>query len=219
MPLREVSLVVGETYHIFSKSIASFRIFNNEEEFLRAKTTIRYYQWAAPPIKFSRFIMTYGFPKDEEIYFEKAEKLVQIVAYSILPTHIHFVLKQLKQDGISNFMRNLLNSYSHYFNLKHNRKGPLWESRFKSVLVETNEQLLHLTRYIHLNPVTAYLVDKPEDWLASSYKEYVSQIDKERRICEFEDVLNIEPVSYEKFVLDLVLYQRELAKIKRLLFE
>jgi putative transposase len=79
-----------------------------------------------------------------------------------MPTHIHLVLRQLKDGGISKFMSNILNSYSRYFNIKHNRKGPLWEGRFRKVLVGSDEQLLHLTRYVHLNPVTACLVDKPK---------------------------------------------------------
>ena len=149
----------------------------------------------------------------------QAEKVVQIVAYCIMPTHLHLILKQLKEDGIANFMRKVLNSYSHYFNIKHKRKGPLWEARFKNVLVRTDEQLLHLTRYIHLNPVTAYLVDKPEDWLFSSYKEYVSNVVDEERICKYNNILDIEPDSYKKFVEDRILYQRDLAKIKELILE
>ena len=219
MPIREIPLVVGETYHIFSKGIAGFRVFSNNEEFLRMKTTIRYYQWAEPPIKFSRFIKMHGLPKDERIYFENTDKLVQIIAYCIMPTHLHFILKQLREDGISNFMGNMLNSYTHYFNLKYSRKGPLWESRFKSILVKTNEQLLHLTRYVHLNPVTSYLVNSPDEWLASSYKEYIAMVDDKERFCNFDDILEIRPDSYKEFVLDNTSYQRELAKIKKLLFD
>ena len=70
-------------------------------------------------------------------------------------------------------MRRLLNSYTRYFNEKIKRKGPLWEGRFKKVLVNSDEQLLHLTRYVHLNPVSAGIVEKPEDWPCSSYREYI----------------------------------------------
>jgi len=84
-------------------------------------------------------------------------------------------------------------------------------------LVETDEQLLHLTRYIHLNPVTAYLVNNPIDWKWSSYGEYIS--DDKNGICKFDDILDMKPDSYKKFVEDRILYQRELAKIKGLLFD
>ena len=80
-------------------------------------------------------------------------------------------------------MGDILNSYSRYFNTKQKRKGPLWEGRFENVLIKTDEQLLHLTRYIHLNPVTAYLVDQAKDWQASSYNEYLENSDFNECIC------------------------------------
>ena len=86
------------------------------------------------------------------------------------------------------------------------------------MLVSTDEQLLHLTRYIHLNPVTAYLVNKPEDWQASSYLEYLLKIDEADKICSYDDILDIEKVSYKQFVEDNISYQRDLAKIKDCLF-
>lgn len=215
---RRNSLVIGEVYHVFNKSIAGFRIFNNDSEFARMTKTICYYQRERPYIKFSKFVNSTK-AKEGFLPVSDEEKLVEIIAYCIMPSHIHLLLKQLKDNGITAFMSNILNSYTRYFNIKHNRKGPLWEGRFKNVLVKTDEQLLHLTRYIHLNPVTAYLVNTPDKWIASSYKEYLLEVKDNSRICKYEDLLEIEPKSYKKFVLDLVSYQRELAKIKKLLLE
>jgi putative transposase len=136
-----------------------------------------------------------------------------------MPTHLHLVLQQLKKDGISKLMNLVLNSYSSYFNKKHNRKGPLWESRFKVVAVQADEQLLHLTRYIHLNPVTALLVNSPEEWKYSSYGEYLSLTEKDQRICDFNGCLEINPLEYQRFVCNRIAYQRELAKVKSLLID
>jgi putative transposase len=136
-----------------------------------------------------------------------------------MPTHIHFILKQLKKNGISAFMRLILDSYTRYFNIKHQRKGPLWQSRFKNVLVESDEQMYHLTRYIHLNPVTAGLVEKPEQWMPSSYLEYIQQGNKKQRTCRFEDILTIQPLEYKDFVENRVNYQKELALIKHLVLD
>lgn len=220
MYIRKDPLVVGKIYHVFSKSIAGFKILNNNSEFSRMRATIHYYQREKPPLRFSEFVRsTKENHLNKTIPLSEKEKLVEIIAYCLMPTHIHLILKQLKENGISTFMSSILNSYTRYFNTKINRKGPLWEGRFKNVLVETDEQLLHLTRYIHLNPVTAYLVNKPEEWPASSYQEYVSKINDNDRICKYEDILEIEPTSYRKFVQDLVSYQRELATIKELLLE
>ncbi|MCM8805033.1 MAG: transposase, partial [Candidatus Omnitrophica bacterium] len=151
----------------------------------------------------------------ENLY--KGEKIVKIIAYCLMPTHIHLIIFNETEKGVSIFMKNVLDSYTRYFNTKIKRKGPLWESRFKVVVIENDEQLLHLTRYIHLNPVTAYLVEKPEDWEFSSYKEYLNLMDK--NICEFQDIIEIKENEYKKFVEDRISYQRELAKIKKLTFD
>ena len=218
--MRKDPLVEGQVYHIFSKSIAEFKIFNDKTEYSRMLTAIRYYQREIPFFKLSEFLRKEeakeGNLSNINLLPDK-DKLVGIIAYCIMPTHLHLILKQLKENGISIFMSNTFNSYTRYFNTRHNRKGPLWEGRFKSVLVETDEQLLHLTRYIHLNPVTAYLVNNPEEWPLSSYEEYISKTNI--KICEYSDILEIEPESYKNFVLDRVSYQRELAKIKDLLLE
>ncbi|OGW71290.1 MAG: hypothetical protein A2047_04340 [Omnitrophica bacterium GWA2_41_15] len=145
--------------------------------------------------------------------------MIQIICYCFMPTHIHLVLKQLKDNGISDFMMHILNSHTRYFNIKHNRKGPLWESKFKKVLVDSDEQLLHLTRYIHLNPVTACIVNKPEEWRYSSYNEYVSDGTVTDGICEYKNILDINSFSYKKFVENRISYQRELAKIKGLMLD
>lgn len=215
--MRKNPLVVGQIYHVFTKSIARFNIFNNDNEFFRIIEMLRYYQQENPALKFSKFINI----KDktmEKSLISNNNNLVGIIAYSIMPTHIHLILKQIKENGISNFMRIVLNSYTRYFNIKHTRKGPLWEGRFKSVLVKNDEQLLHLTRYLHLNPVTAYLIEKPEDWIATSYKEYLSKIN-DNQICEYQEILEIEPKEYKKFVEDRISYQRDLGKIKDILLD
>lgn len=221
---RKRNLITEQVYHIFNKSIADYKIFNNDKDYLRIFNILKFYQIEKVPFKFSKFMKL---PETEERGFnahfifvsQDKQKLVQIIAYCIMPTHIHLVLKQLKGNGISIFMSNVLNSYARYFNVKYRRKGPLWEGKFKNVLVETDEQLLHLTRYIHLNPVTAYIVEKPEMWAASSYKEYLFDIEVNDQICEYKDVLDIKPSQYKEFVEDRIGYQRELAKIKNLLLD
>lgn len=221
---RKEELATGEIYHIFNKSIADFKIFNNDIEYSRMKDIIRYYQVERMPIRFSQFIMLgkvkeEGFSSHFITVSQGKEKLVQIIAYCIMPTHIHLILKQLKEKGISIFVGNILNSYSRYFNTKHERKGPLWESKFKNVLVETDEQLLHLTRYVHLNPATAFLVDKPELWPASSYREYLLEINEVDRICKYDDILDIKSIFYSKFIEERIPEQRELALIKELFLD
>ena len=147
------------------------------------------------------------------------KRLVEILAYCLMPTHIHLILKQIIKNGITKYMARVLNSYSRYFNLIHKRIGPLWSGRFKSVLVDTDEQLLHLTRYIHLNPTSAGMSAKPEDWLFSSYREYINLLHKEDNLCRFGDRLDISPEKYQRFVDNQQDYQKKLSQIKKYLID
>ena len=214
---RKYPLIEGEIYHIYNKSISGYKIFNSYYDYSRMKRLFVYYSCVRKK-KFSEWERGKKKMKKLDEKLDIEEKFVDIIAYCIMPTHIHLILKQKKEKGISIFMSQISNSYAKYFNLKHKRKGPLWEGEFKNVLVSNDEQLLHLTRYIHLNPVTAGLVEKPQDWEFSSYQEYLNEI-KDKRICNFKELLDIDPVSYKKFTEDRISYQKELAKIKHLLLE
>ncbi len=213
--MRKHPLVNGSIYHVFTKSISGYRIFRYQKDFVRMIEMVKFYAHEKPPAKFSTYLSL----KNKERFFEKylsdRDILIQIIAYCIMPTHIHFVLKQLKYSGISIFMKNILDSYTRYFNTKNKRKGPLWQGRFKSVLVDDDEQLLHLTRYIHLNPTSDDLVEKPEDWKYSSYREYLGQ--SKDGICNYSDYLKMDPNDYKDFVESRKDYQRELSMIKHLL--
>lgn len=212
--MRKKSLVSNEYYHIFNRSIAGFNVFTRKRDFLRFINLVEYYRLSNPPMNFAEFdrlnIQT------QISYLNKSSKnehLVDVICYCIMPTHFHFLLKQNVDEGISNFIRLIENSYSRYFNISHNRKGPLWEGRFKDVHVKTTEQLLHLTRYIHLNPTSAGLAAKPDGWDYSSYKEYIDER-QDTRICKFRTIVNMSTYDYMKFVNDRKNYQRELSLIK-----
>lgn len=109
------------------------------------------------------------------------------------------------------------NSFSRFFNLKFKRKGPLWQSRFRAIKIKTNEQLLHVHRYTHLNPTTSELVDRAEDWILSSYRDFIENPIFLKR--EIKEISISDPDSYKKFVEDQKDYQRNLKKIKNLLLE
>jgi len=220
MGSRKVPLVANEIYHIYTRSISQFNIFRSDTDYQRVKSAIYFYCREKPEYKFSALLSLNEITKNEILAeMSNAKKLVDILGYCIMPTHLHIILKQLKENGISKFMNLMLKSYSRYFNLKYNRLGPLCEARFKNVLVETDEQLLHLTRYIHLNPVSQSLVKKPQEWKYSSYLEYLGKSEYGFRICNFESFIDIMPENYEQFVSERIDEQRELEKIKHLTIE
>lgn len=208
---------IDNYYHVFNKSIAGYQIFNNAVEFERMINVLKYYQSANVNISYSKFLELPIFDQHQILSrMENDEKLVEIVAYCLMPTHYHLILKQLRDKGISKYIANVCNSYTRYFNLKHERKGPLWQSNYKSVLIDNDQQLLHLTRYVHLNPVTAGIVKRPEDWPASSYNEYISG---RSYFCNYQDVLDITPRRYENFVNSQISYQQKLYLIRKLILD
>ncbi|MDP3997499.1 MAG: transposase [bacterium] len=219
--MRKDPLVSGEVYHLMNKSIAGYRIFNTPAEFDYMLKALRYFSLLDPPNKMSLFMK-----KDERVLADGFEQVVgdlariegrgvQIISYSIMPTHFHILAKQLDNGNISSFMNKILITYTRYFNIKHERKGPLWVGRFNNVLVKTDEQLLHVTRYIHLNSVTAGLCEKAEQWPYSSYSEYVGREKVKYPMTNYDGLVDMTGEEYRQFCEDRAGYQRELAIIKR----
>ena len=216
--MRKVPLITNYVYHIFTRSIDKKVVFKDDIDYIRFIETIKYYIYETLPFNFAAYFRL----KNKDDFISKYDLnnrkvVVHIIAYCLMPTHIHLVLNQLIDNGIFLFLRKLLDSYTRYYNIKYNRGGPLWQGRFKSVLVESNEQLLHLTRYVHLNPTTAGIVKNPEDWPYSSYLEYLNKSDD--KMCNYIEYLDIDMKDYKEFVDERKDYQRELGLIKHLTFE
>ncbi len=85
--------------------------------------------------------------------FERGDQLVSIGAYCLMPNHFHLLVREIKENGITIFMKKLLTAYSMYFNIKHKRTGGLFQGVFKSRFVDRDEYLKYLFSYIHLNPI------------------------------------------------------------------
>lgn len=172
-------------YHIYNRGVEKRLIFLDPQDYS----------------VFLSYLKSYLMPKDEEFLRnilsdpnsttkQKADALkylklnnfhgsITLIAYCLMPNHFHFLLKQLDSNDIDSFMNSLMTRYSMYFNRRHKRVGHLYQGKYKAVLVRTEEQLLHLTRYIHLNSNSKgqafqgyayssylqYIADKHETWI------------------------------------------------------
>jgi putative transposase len=219
-------LISGQVYHVMNKSIAGYKIFHVAADYQRLVQLIRFFQLAVPLPKFSQFVQsayvtTHGFEQSlqEQRAASKGKLQAKLIAYCIMPTHLHLIIQPLHQQGATSFLGNIFNSYARYFNTKHHRRGPLWVGRFKNVTVKTDEQLLHLTRYLHLNPTSAGLVRRPAEWYYSSYQEYIAPETITFPVCHYQEVISMKPAKYRAFVEEHVVHQRELAIIKKLALE
>ncbi len=101
---------------------------------------------------------------------------IRLFAYCLMPNHFHLLVKQKEGTAVDTFMNSLCTRYTMYFNRKNKRVGPLYQGVYKAVLVTTDEQLQHLSRYIHRNPLA--LQGVPLEMLSeqpSSYLDYLGR--------------------------------------------
>lgn len=224
MPGRKIPLVTNEIYHVINRGTASQPTFLNQKDYLRGLETIFYYQNQTLPLRYSFFLRLPKQQKTELLNRLKAKRkfLVEIIAFCLMPNHLHLLLKQVQDNGISTFMSNFSNSYTRYFNTNQKRVGPLFQGKFKAVRVETDEQLIHVSRYIHLNPYSSHVIKnlkELENYPYSSLPEYLNPKETDR--CNKEIILHDfkELHSYKKFVFDQADYQRRLQEIKHLALE
>ena len=116
---------------------------------------------------------------DRTTYLEKLlhycqEKAVNLLCYCLLSNHMH-LLVETPQGNIPQMMQAFQTSYTVYFNQRHRHTGHVFEQRYKAFLVDRDNYLLQVSRYIHLNPVAARLVERPQDYRWSSYRRYLGE--------------------------------------------
>lgn len=218
MPRRNIVFANNEIYHVFNRSIAKENIFSSRINLRKALEIVEFYRFPQR-LRLSRVKMLPEGLKNE--YFRALQQipcLVEIYSFAFMPNHYHFLLKQLQKNGINRFISNFQNSFAKVFNLRVSREGSLFQHTFKAKRVETDEEYLHISRYIHLNPVTAYLIEFKDlaDYLWTSFPAYVKG-DKNSFV-NTEFLLNFFQTKerYIDFVADQVDYQRGLALIKDL---
>lgn len=208
----------GTFLHVFNRSIANFRIFKYSINCERFINICDYYNNSDDKQSFSTYLKLEKKPKFNNLLFLQKKNILKFIAYCIMPDHYHLLIKILCENlDLSKYINDVENSFTRYFNIKFKRKGPLWESGFKRVKIKTNEQLLHVSRYIHLNPTTSNLVSKPEDWRFSSYHDYINNRTFLNKIIKEISISN--PKTYKKFVEDQKEYQKKLKMIKKLIFD
>lgn len=132
---------------------------------------------------------------------------IDLVAFCLMPNHYHLLVKINETGFLEKGMQKFSLSYVKAINKKYGKIGHLFQSRYKSKLIPGNDYLLHLSRYIHLNPVRANLVKKPENWRHSSYRHYIG-LENQKYI---KSRIILEQMGgcdkYKKFTLDYDEYQ------------
>lgn len=185
--MRKTEFAKGEYYHIFNRGVDKRRIFQDESDFQRFWQSLillnnekdglmlswRNCKRDRPATNFQTFIQQES-GSDRRL-------LVEIVTYCLNPNHFHFILKQVKDDGIKKFMHKMGTSYANYFNERYDRTGTLFEGRFKSIHIKNNSRLLYLSAYVNCNS-EVHGIAKAADYKWCSFSEYLRKSDN--ALCE-----------------------------------
>jgi len=177
----------GAYYHVYNRGNRKQNIFLQPRDYFRFIERMREYK-----DKFS----------------------VTILSYCLMTNHFHFLLRQDADTPITSFMLHLSTSYAKYFNIKYKEVGALFQGPFKAKLIETDEYLLHLSRYIHRNPLSlptprvelgfelakypwssygAYLSGKKNDLIDTAYiLSYFAKDDRAKDYKEFTEYDSVD---------------------------
>lgn len=154
MPIKRPQFINGEIYHIVIRGVGDSLIFNDEDDRYRAIFSLYEFNTTDPvEIRERRKIRKANKASGEQ-FSDTRKPLVEILAFYFMPNHIHLLVRQIRNSGITQFMRKFGAGYATYFNKKYSRKGHLFQGRFRAVHIKTNEQLKNVFVYIHTNGIS-----------------------------------------------------------------
>lgn len=205
MPARNVvkTYLENSYYHIYNRGIEKRIIFLDESDCVMFLFYLKLY--LQPKLELIQEISIKPNRKLRFLLSNLSEE-VTLISYSLMPNHIHLLVKQTTIDGITKLMRRLTTAYVMYFNRKYDRVGPLFQNKYKACIIDSDEYLLHLSRYIHLNPVNLNTIID-----FTNYSSYANFIGKRRSSwLNPNDVLQhfstnpdtVPQYEYKKFVED-----------------
>lgn len=187
MPARNILKTYLENgyYHVYNRGVEKRIIFTDKQdesvflsylrEYLIPKDTSLLVKMLADPESTAR-------QKSDSLKLLRMNNFsneVVLFAYCLMPNHFHLLVKQNRERSIEKFMRSLSTRYVQYFNHRHDKRvGGLFQDAYKAILVDSEEQLLHLSRYIHRNPLLKG-VSLKESPRPSSYRNYLGLVRQE----------------------------------------
>ena len=199
-------------YHIINRGAYKKKIYKSKADYQTFIDILSYYLTHPRSRQF-------GYQKIvNKFKVRNLKETVHLVAYCLMPNHFHLLLKQLpiatEKTNISNLMRRTMVTYAMYFQNKYQHEGAIFQGRYKNVVVDSKEQLLYLSKYIHLNPKK--LVNKLADFPHSSFPAYIGQVKKPQWLHP-EYILKLE-TKYKQFIISPI-KDKNLKKIEKLTLE
>ena len=215
MPYREQQFADGEIYHVVARALDDNLIFKDIDDYYRGIFSIYEFNDDNPVIIQRRREARASFKKKSRRrastnsveFIDEREKLVEILAFCFMPNHIHLLLRQVQENGLRKFMVKVGSGYGRYFNQKHQRKGYVFQNRFKSVHIENDGQLVVVAPYIFTNPIA--LIEPGWKELGTrnhSVREVVKFLEK-YKWSSYQDCIgkqNFASVTQREFLLEAI---------------
>jgi len=195
-------------YHIYNRGVAKQKIFLDNQDY---KVFLGYLKlYLSQPDLQGRTLKVAPTRKLKNYY-----DLARLLAYCLLPNHFHLFVYQKESSTITNFMRSIGTKYSMYFNKKYKRVGPVFQGRYKGVMIVSEIQFIYLSKYIHRNPLPLPTGTDLVGYKYSSYPVYLGKfnqgwVDKSEILSYFSKIKPVE--SYRQFVEEID--ERDLRLIK-----
>jgi putative transposase len=182
MPRIARGLGEGIVYHVLNRGNAGQEIFHKEQDYRAFIDLMRE---------------------------AKGKFAIKLFAYCLMPTHFHMIVKQSVREALSKFMQWLMTSHVRRYHRHYGSSGHVWQGRFKSFLIEEDNHLITVLRYVEGNPVRAGLVQSAREWPWSSHRETIG----EQSRCLVDEPPVKLPGEWGRFV-DTSITKRKLSKLR-----
>lgn len=221
MPYRKQQFVNGEIYHLVLKAIDNNLLFKDIDDYFRGifsvyefntdklveirerrRIRLQIKKACGDPVSANcgHRVSAAGSVVDER------DKLVEVLVFSLMPNHIHLLVRQIKDNGVTKFMNKLGAGLGRYLNIKYGRKGHVFQDRFLAVLIKTNEQLEHIFTYIHTNAISLIEPNWKEEGIKDPEK-IINFLEQKHRWSSYFDYIgkkNFPSVTDRDFMLKVM---------------
>lgn len=207
MPRKPRQFEIGNIYHIINRGVDGRKIFLNNQDYSRFVLSLEFFN-TKKEINIWDIVSSKGGsdpPLVERLKRQREnadEPIVELLAFTLMPNHYHFIIREIIPKGISVYMKKL-GGYSLYFNQQYNRNGVLFESRYRCVKIENDAQLFVTFNYVHTNPVELiepiWKDQQVKDF--DKAKEFLEDY-KYSSYCDYIGVSNFPNIINKKFFLE-----------------
>lgn len=212
MPYRKEKFENGDIVHIILRGVNGNLIFKHIEDYFRGIFSIYEFNNLKPVSIYWRRKARIAFKNKIQrgptslSFMDERERMVDVLCFSFMPNHIHLLVKQIKDNGITEFMRKVGTGYGGYINRRYKRQGHVFQSSFNAVKIKTNEQLKVVFAYIHTNPISLIYKDWKDIKIGDKDFKKITEFSKNYKWSSYLDYIGIKnfpSVIQREFMLEL----------------